>query len=120
MTQIGICSNTSERVECCHCSLLIHSCIIIVINSLAARWGYEDIVLLLLEFGASCEARNKEKELPLDCTQNSAIQSVFKDFISKTKDSELHKQENNRKQVCNTILINSGFNPMLAWGLKYK
>ena len=70
-------------------------------------------MLLLLEFGASWEARNKEKEMPNDCAQNSAIQTVFKDFIFRTRDSEDYLYATNHDKKVSCILINHIFTPLI-------
>ena len=59
-------------------------------------------MLLLLEFGASTEARNKEKQIPEDCAHNSAIQTIFKDFILRISDHDvgiLSRRDSIRKMV---------------------
>nr|XP_054769582.1 ankyrin repeat domain-containing protein 27-like [Lytechinus pictus] len=40
---------------------------------LASRWGYANIVSLLIEHGASVEARNRRQETPLMCSHNINI-----------------------------------------------
>lgn len=39
----------------------------------AARWGYEGIIQVLLENGASTDILNKIKESPLQCALNSKV-----------------------------------------------
>ena len=71
-------------------------------------------MLLLLEFGASWEARNKEKEMPNDCAQNSAIQTVFKDFIFRTAESEDYLYATTHERKVSFILINHIFTPLYS------
>lgn len=40
---------------------------------LASRWGYDSIVSLLIDHGASVEARNRRQETPLMCSHNINI-----------------------------------------------
>ncbi|XP_068693789.1 ankyrin repeat domain-containing protein 27-like [Montipora foliosa] len=57
---------------------------------LASRWGYAEIVLLLLEKGASFEARNKDKATPLDISHNKQVTEIFFDAIEgASKEQEL-------------------------------
>ncbi|KAL0154594.1 hypothetical protein M9458_048857, partial [Cirrhinus mrigala] len=56
----------------------LHSCRLNVQNDkgdtplhIAARWGYEGIMEVLLENGASTLIHNKAKETPLHCALNS-------------------------------------------------
>lgn len=43
---------------------------------MAARWGYEGIIQVLLENGASAVIFNKSKESPLQCALNPKVSSV--------------------------------------------
>lgn len=43
---------------------------------LAARWGYEGIIQVLLENGASIHIYNKSKESPVQCALNSKVSSM--------------------------------------------
>lgn len=40
---------------------------------MASRWGYEGIIQVLLENGASTHILNKSKESPLQCALNSKV-----------------------------------------------
>lgn len=40
---------------------------------MAARWGYEGIIQVLLENGASTDILNKNKDSPLQCALNSKV-----------------------------------------------
>jgi ankyrin repeat protein len=42
---------------------------------IAARWGYEGIIEVLLENGASTTIYNKAKDSPLQCALNSKVRS---------------------------------------------
>lgn len=42
---------------------------------MAARWGYEGIIQVLLENGASTDTLNKSKDSPLQCALNSKVRS---------------------------------------------
>lgn len=42
---------------------------------MAARWGYEGIIQVLLENGASTDVLNKSKDSPLQCALNSKVRS---------------------------------------------
>lgn len=42
---------------------------------MAARWGYEGIIQVLLENGASTDVINKNKDSPLQCALNSKVSS---------------------------------------------
>lgn len=42
---------------------------------MAARWGYEGIIQVLLENGASTDILNKSKDSPLQCALNSKVGS---------------------------------------------
>lgn len=42
---------------------------------MAARWGYEGIIQVLLENGASTDVVNKNKDSPLQCALNSKVSS---------------------------------------------
>lgn len=43
---------------------------------MAARWGYEGIIQVLLENGASTDIFNKSKDSPLQCALNSKVSST--------------------------------------------
>lgn len=43
---------------------------------MAARWGYEGIIQVLLENGASTNIPNKNKESPLQCALNSKVRNT--------------------------------------------
>ncbi|XP_031565360.1 ankyrin repeat domain-containing protein 27-like [Actinia tenebrosa] len=49
---------------------------------LAARWGYVELVDLLLETGASVEARNKNKQTPLECATNQQVSESLLDVTA--------------------------------------
>ncbi|KAI6658522.1 Ankyrin repeat domain-containing protein 27-like [Oopsacas minuta] len=84
---------------------------------IAARWGYEDIVILLLESGASWEARNKDKEVPKDCAQNSAIQTVFKDYIFRTRgaDDMLYAADYSKRMTLPSLKRSSTFSSPMGF-----
>lgn len=44
---------------------------------MAARWGYEGIIQVLLENGACTDILNKNKESPLQCALNSKVSNWF-------------------------------------------
>lgn len=43
---------------------------------MAARWGYEGIIQVLLENGASAAIFNRSKESPLQCALNPKVSSA--------------------------------------------
>ena len=43
---------------------------------IAARWGYEGIIEVLLENGASTALHNKAKDTPLQCALNSKVRPL--------------------------------------------
>lgn len=43
---------------------------------MAARWGYEGIIQVLLENGASVSVVNRNKDSPLQCALNSKVRSI--------------------------------------------
>ena len=43
---------------------------------MAARWGYEGIIQVLLENGASTNVPNKSKDSPLHCALNTKVSST--------------------------------------------
>lgn len=49
----------------------------------AARWGYEGIIQVLLENGASTDILNKSKESPLQCALNSKVGAEPKCCVEK-------------------------------------
>ncbi|KAK2560726.1 Ankyrin repeat domain-containing protein 27 [Acropora cervicornis] len=55
---------------------------------LASRWGYADIVRLLLENGASLEARNKDKSTPLDSSYNKQVTEILLVAIAKASEEQ--------------------------------
>lgn len=52
---------------------------------MAARWGYEGIIQVLLENGASVSVVNRSKDSPLQCALNSKV-----DQYLGVKDPECH------------------------------
>ncbi|MED6271713.1 hypothetical protein CHARACLAT_023165, partial [Characodon lateralis] len=56
---------------------------------IAARWGYEGIIQVLLENEASTHILNKNKESPLQCALNSKILMVLKS----TQNSHHHRRD---------------------------
>eukprot|EP00794_Sanderia_malayensis_P018918 gene18918-20822_t len=57
---------------------------------IAARWGFAKLVRILLDQGASIEARNKKKETPLNSAANLKIQEL----ITKAGKAEKTEQHN--------------------------
>lgn len=56
---------------------------------MAARWGYEGIIQVLLENGASTDLLNRNKDSPLHCALNSKVRKIqrFRDDFSKKNNS---------------------------------
>lgn len=55
------------------------------------------MVRLLLESGASAEARNKAKQLPISCGQNSNVIAIFTQYALNTQSNILRKQSDGSK-----------------------
>ncbi|XP_071785110.1 ankyrin repeat domain-containing protein 27-like [Asterias amurensis] len=55
---------------------------------LTTRWGYESLVQLLLEHGASVEARNRRKETPIMCSYNVNISRSLQRVASTTSEGK--------------------------------
>lgn len=85
---------------------------------MAARWGYEGIIQVLLENGASTDVINKNKDSPLQCALNSKVSSrggglesalqfqysVWRLFLETGREADLRSAEIMQLCVCVHVL----------------
>ncbi|XP_038068154.1 ankyrin repeat domain-containing protein 27-like [Patiria miniata] len=55
---------------------------------LTTRWGYESLVQILLEHGASVEARNRRKETPIMCSYNVNVSRSLQEAANHNSDGK--------------------------------
>ncbi|KAJ7374564.1 Ankyrin repeat domain-containing protein 27 [Desmophyllum pertusum] len=55
---------------------------------LASRWGYAELVPLLLEKGACLEARNKDKATPLDSSHNKQVTEILLEALAAASEEQ--------------------------------
>ncbi|XP_065647546.1 ankyrin repeat domain-containing protein 27 isoform X3 [Hydra vulgaris] len=60
---------------------------------IASRWGFSNLVYLLVKNGASLTILNKENQTPKDCTLNTKILDLFSQATSLPISSEIGKEE---------------------------